>query len=128
MQINRSGQLIKAKVNSLPFVDHYGITLIQNGKIYILHNTPFKSSVMDPIENWIQDRQITRVENTELCNKSNEYIIQQFNTLCKKPYDLLSYNCEHFIDCMLSRQRKSEQMVNWIGLGALAVGAYYLLK
>jgi hypothetical protein len=127
VQINRTGQLIKAKVNSLPFVDHYGITLIQNGKTYILHNTPFRGSVIDPIEVWLQDRQVIGVQNTQLCNKSNQYILNLFKTICKRPYNLLSYNCEHFIDCMLSRQVKSEQIISWLTIGALGVGAYYLL-
>lgn len=115
----KSGQLIKAKVDSLPFIIHYGITIVENNKVYILHNTPFYNTIIDPFDNWIKTRKIISIQNTKLTDISNKNIIEKFKKICFKKYNLLNYNCEHFIDCMLDNKNKSEQINNWFLSGII---------
>ena len=118
MNINRSGYLIKTDAGNLPLVNHFAITLFLNNKLYVLENTPFYGSRIITFDKFMKGRTIEFVKPTKLINKSNKYIFDKFNNLCQKPYDLINYNCEHFIDCMMSDSQKSEQLhtIAYIGL------------
>jgi hypothetical protein len=122
-QFTQSGQLIKATIDNMPFIYHYGIALVHNNEVYVLHNTPFRGSVIDTFNNWIKGRNIIEVSQTDLIGKENNYILAQFDTACRKKYNLFNFNCEQFIDCMLRQQQKSEQLAKWslIGVGILAL-------
>lgn len=117
----RTGQLIKASVNRFPLLNHYGIILVDNGQVKVLHNTPFRSSVIDDLHFWLSTRKLITVDDTELVNYSRDFILDRFNMVCKNRYNLFFYNCEHFIDCMLSREQRSEQLSMWLPFMALLV-------
>lgn len=119
--ILKSGQLVKAKAEIIPIIYHYGIIIVEDGEIYILHNSPAKSSVIELFENWEATRSVVSVIDTELIGFSNEYILNRFDSVCKRDYILFQYNCEHFVDCMLNRPQRSEQVRTWvIGLSIFA--------
>ncbi len=125
MNLKKSGLLIKTDALNLPLINHYAITLFIDNKLYVLENTPIHNSRIILFSEFIKGRTIEYVKPTFLCNKSNKYIIDKFYS-CKKPYDLLNYNCEHFIDCMLSNNHNSEQVVNFVAICCAAFGIYNL--
>lgn len=107
----RSGQIIKASVNLLPGVYHYGIIINENKDVYVLHNTPFRSAVKDTLSDFLKSRKLTSLLDSDLIYCTNDGIEDRFKAQCSKSYDLFNYNCEHFIDCMLDREEKSEQLL-----------------
>ena len=124
----KSGQLIKAKVNKFPLIDHYGIILVDRGENYVMHNSPFVSSVIETLDKFLSTRTKIEVKDTDLILDSNESIIDRFEMECKKQYRLFNYNCEHFIDCMLDQPQKSEQIQTWILGLSIAFMSYRLLR
>lgn len=125
----RSGQVLKASVNNRPFIYHYGIVVVDaNNKAKVLHNTPENSSITEELDDWILTRKIVSVNDTNLVNLCNEVIINRFNTVCKGQYNLINYNCEHFIDCMLSKKHQSEQLRKWVVGIAVAILLFLYYK
>lgn len=123
-----SGQLIKTKTN-IPFISHYGIVIVIGSHVKVLHNTPGRGSVIDDIDYFLEERILVSVEDTDLVGKTNQSIINRFHNVCKRDYRLFSYNCEHFIDCMLNQNKRSEQLFKFglIGVG-LFLGARFIKK
>jgi hypothetical protein len=117
----KTGQIIRAKVDHFPLVDHYGIVIVENGNTNIIHNTPFRSSVKDDINTWLDSRSVMSIYNSNLVNENIEYINYKFKNDCKGKYNLFSYNCEHFIDCMTGKKQNSEQLNYWIILIVLKI-------
>ena len=120
----RSGQVIKANVNSMPLVDHYGIILVEGNETYVIHNTPFRNAVIDRIDDFLDSRTLVSLQNTYLEYNSNDSIINRFEKQCKRSYGLFEYNCEHFIGCMLNQSETSPQLQSW----AFKLIASYCIK
>jgi hypothetical protein len=118
-----TGQIIKASVNDLPLIYHYGIVLIDGEQIYVLHNSPDNVHMIDTLDNYLESREIIEIRNTHLNNLPINYILNRFNEDCKQTYHVINYNCEHFIDCMLNEQHQSEQLVGWFM--AFGIGAWF---
>lgn len=107
----KEGSIIKVKAKRLPFFKHYGIIVGREGdEQYVLHNTPFKGSSVDSLE----DFQLSRgkpqsIQETELTELNTAALVERFRA-CDRPYRLFSFNCEHFIDCMKEKPQKSPQL------------------
>lgn len=120
-----SGDMILTRPEPISLYTHFGIILIKGTDIYVLHNTPYKGSIIEPIEDFLSIRNLSKIEPTELNYFSPDEIYRRFTSACKKNYHLLAYNCEHFVDCMLYRDQESEQLRRW---GRLFLGAFAFLK
>lgn len=120
--MHTTGQLIKAKVNNIPFIYHYGIILQEAHETFGLHNSPRQSSVIDTLDTWLETRTVESVQDTNLIGQTNKTIINRFKTECKREYKLFSYNCEHFVDCMVDQELRSEQLRTW----GLRIGLLYV--
>lgn len=105
----RSGDLIATKVNSFPLLQHYGIITITGAGVFVMHNTPQRGTVTDPLETFLQTRTITSIKRTWLNQLTETELQTRFNA-CKGDFNLLNYNCEHFIDCMLGDEPNSAQL------------------
>lgn len=117
----RSGQLIKARVRRFPLLHHYGIALATEDGVFVLHNTPSRGTTIDHIEKWLSTRDLLTIANTPLMAWENERIIDRFHAGCRKNYNLFSYNCEHFVGCMLNGPQRSPQLQKAsLALGVLA--------
>ena len=114
----QTGDIITARVKSLPLFLHHGIVVVNNdGTISVYHNTPMlKNSsgggvVKEDIEEWILSRDIIDVEQTGL---SREFIEQKSYELSDRPFNLFSFNCEQYIALLRDGRRKSPQLLFFI--------------
>lgn len=107
----KEGSIIKVKAKRLPLFRHYGIILGSEGnEQYVLHNTPFKGSSVDSLEDFQSSRGApVSVHDTELTELDTTALIDRFQA-CDRPYRLFSFNCEHFVDCMRERPKTSPQL------------------
>jgi hypothetical protein len=121
--VYKSGEIIEASPKILPFIKHCGVLLVENGKVLVLHNTPFKGTIQEDLEEWKKSRLKIKIYNSKLVGKSNSDIIKQFSK-CKDRYQLFTYNCEHFIDCMEGRKQSSEQVTLFV----TAIVAFLIYK
>ena len=109
----QSGQIVKASVNSFPLIFHYGIILKDNNQVFIIHNSPdavnlYGGNVLiSLLSDWLTTRKIVSIQSTNL---TNEQINYKYEELKARKYNFLTFNCEHFIDYMLQRDIKSEQL------------------
>lgn len=98
-----TGEVIKAKVlGGLPFRFHYGIILVENGSVFILHN-PY---MMQPVKTAWDEFFMTRVLTQnfgKLGSSDPAIILDKFNQVKDKKYNLLTFNCEDFINYMTDR-------------------------
>lgn len=116
----KSGQLIQSA--EFPLVDHYGISIIENGKIYVLNNNFYaQKTIKQPWEDYKKNAKIKQITDTELTQQSNQEITERYQKVCKGNYRLWTYNCEQFIDCMLQQPLRSEQVVRWKNKGLLVL-------
>ncbi|WP_282783253.1 lecithin retinol acyltransferase family protein [Phaeodactylibacter xiamenensis] len=107
----KEGTIIKVKAKRLPLFRHYGIIVGSEGdEQYVLHNTPFKGSSVDSLEDFQSSRGApVSVHETELTELDTTAIIERFQA-CDRPYRLFSFNCEHFVDCMREKRQTSPQL------------------
>jgi len=121
----KTGQLVKARLKLLPFIFHYGIVIVYGDSVCIMHNTTNRDSVIDSFDYWASLYTIESVYNTELMNISVDEILDRFETVCTKRYQLLDYNCEHFIGCMLNQKGESKQVQGFykivVSIGLLGI-------
>jgi hypothetical protein len=88
--------VIEAKVKNLPFVYHYGILINVNGRPTVLHNPATGGITVEPLQDFIKTREVTRTNGPHYINKNqlDKNFIQSLN----KKYHVLTYNCEDFVN------------------------------
>jgi len=125
----RSGQILKTiaySIGNTPIVYHFGVIWVddETGEIFVLHNDFENGTIMDSLEQFLEEREIEEVQDSYLEQLTNNQLLERFES-CQGDFDLLDYNCEHFIDCMMGDLKKSEQIVIYL-LGAVLI--YLILK
>tara|TARA_R100000951_G_scaffold106917_1_gene101830 strand:- start:741 stop:1130 length:390 start_codon:yes stop_codon:yes gene_type:complete len=119
----KSGEIIKTighQFLGLTYIYHYGIILVEGDQVYVLHNGRERGAIKDPIEEFLKDREIHSISHSNLEILSNKEILLRFEH-CKSNWDVLNFNCEHFIDCMTNRNRNSEQLLKFIVFSTIVI-------
>jgi hypothetical protein len=109
-----TGDVITSKVKYLPFIYHYGIYLNDNNQGYVMHHS-WKGSIIEPLNQFLIPRELVSVYPSSLNELSNTELITQYNK-CKGRFDLVSYNCEHFVSRMQGLYPVSHQVTFWVVL------------
>jgi hypothetical protein len=78
------------------------------------------------LEQFLSEGQIVRIENYDYSHHQQNNIIHRINQRIGREYDLLSYNCEHFANEVLTGIKESKQVQFAIG-GAIVVGLLALI-
>ena len=116
----KSGQIIKTigiQIANVPLVYHFGVILIDSsGEVFVLHNDLYEGTIKEAIESFLVEREIVEVQSNALENLTNSELLIRFNN-CQGKFNVLDYNCEHFIDCMLGHKQRSEQVIIYILVG-----------
>ena len=118
----KSGQIVKTiayQVIDVPIMYHFGVIYVDEitNEVFVLHNSgDDESTIKEPFDEFILDRELVELQPSNLENLSNEELLIRFEN-CKGEFDFLDYNCEHFIDCMMGESRRSEQVVLYILTG-----------
>lgn len=120
------GDIIKTQGTAVfPFVLHYGV-VIQNGQnTDVMHNTPdVGGTLIEPLDSFLQTRRIVSVSRSWLNSLSREELLQRY-AMARGRFDLISYNCEHFVERMQGNSIMSFQVVFWTIVALCAF--FYLL-
>ncbi len=129
----QTGDLVKARVKKLPWIFHYGFILVrESGEIHIIHNTPRTKNerggnlVIDDIEDFKKTRTIEKISKTKVTNGKLKELIE---TKANKPFNLLTWNCEHPIYLLTDGTPRSPQLFSHIWfIVILLLAAYYLSR
>ena len=113
------GLILKSRVEEIPLLFHFGVVIIENGEVMVMHNTVDQDVIIESFEEYSEDRIVEETFESDLMSYSKEQLYEAFNR-CKGEFDTLNYNCEHFIDCMLGHPHKSEQLYR-VGLITVAL-------
>jgi hypothetical protein len=122
----QTGDIITARIDLLPVIYHKGVILIKGPEIYVCHNTPNKVNesggniVIEKLSDFIKSRTIVGLERTSITASELEQAIKANNT---KQFDLINYNCEHFISS-IKGPTQSSQLKFWIA----ALGLFVIYK
>lgn len=110
----KTGDILKATVNSLPIIIHWGVVSVEGDQTFVYHNTPMDTNVVggsvihEPLENWLQERTVIAVIPSTLTSKQ----IQNYaNSKAYEQFDLVNFNCEHFISEITTGESWSPQLV-----------------
>ena len=103
------GLILKSRVEEIPLRVHFGVVIIENGEVMVMHNTVDKGVIIESFEEYSEDRVVEETFESKLMSYSKDELYRDFDR-CKGEFDTLNYNCEHFIDCMLGHPHKSEQL------------------
>ena len=79
------------------------------------------------LSQFLREGTLVRVDHNNFSLKMQEYIIARINHRLGKAYDLLSYNCEHFVNDVLNGKISSKQIAVGTGL-ALGITAVALWR
>lgn len=111
------GDIIFIRSDIMQSLQHVGIVFVMDGKYYISHNTPYEINVFGgsvsykPLDQWLQGREVLAIVNT---NISSEQIIKATYEMRFRKYDLLKFNCEHYISIIENGKGISSQVNRWI--------------
>lgn len=103
------GLILKSRVEEIPLLFHFGVVIIEDGKVMVMHNTIDQDVIIESFEEYSEDRVVEETFESKLMSYSKDELYRAFDR-CKGEFDTLNYNCEHFIDCMLGHPHKSEQL------------------
>ncbi len=125
-----TGDILTARVRSLPFIFHQGIIVNEGSGILVYHNTPRFSNekggnvVTENIDDWLKTREVVNVEPT---NMTADYIRSTSEERANMKFDLLSFNCEHYVSLLKTGKLRSPQLLKW-SLGLILICTIYRLS
>lgn len=116
------GSVISAQYG--PFI-HTGILhSVQNdGRVWVIDNKPAHVVAYRTLEEFSGGGNI-RFEVPVQDPQTADFIVSRAESQLGRPYDLLTFNCEHFVTLALGLEPQSQQLQNWalLGLGLLLIG------
>ena len=129
-QLNIGDILIRNEKN-LSIIKHHGIYVGKHNNIDIVAENQKGYGVRYvSMEDFLNGEKLVRIERNNLTEFEKRKLIERINKeiISNKNYDLVNYNCEHFVNKMLSGVAKSPQITKAIvGIGLLGLG-YILYK
>jgi hypothetical protein len=127
----KTGDLIKITAKSNPFIFHYGIVEKNLEGLFIIHTHPDKvnskggNTVREPLEKLMRGRNIISVEKTNLKTEDIEKLYQELE---KYKYDIINFNCEHFVNFAKNKNYVSPQILRMTSVLLIGLTVYFLLK
>lgn len=95
-----TGEVIRARITEMPLIFHYGLIVKYNNDTYIVHNPFMVGPSIDTLHDFFKNRYFEKSFGI-LTNKSDEQIIEKFNSIKEKKYSTFDFNCEDFINEMI---------------------------
>jgi len=117
---------------TLGLLGHKGIILLENNEIYVYHNTPIDhnewggSTMKDTLEDFlVVKRQIKSIDRSNLTEAE---IKARFDQVKNKKFRWISWNCDHFINVMITGEHESPQLKKILSTIFLVVSFYLITK
>ncbi len=113
----QTGDIIKASMDKYPFIYHYGIVIVTNGKVRIINNTPDEKNeyggniVSYSPEKFFTTRKLIHIYHTNITKERILKVVEQNKS---RPFNLLTFNCEHFIYEIKDGTPSSPQVRYWL--------------
>jgi hypothetical protein len=113
----KTGDIIYARVIKFPIIAHIGIVIVENDSVVVYHNTPkgFNSIggsiLINTFDDWIKTRTILSITPSDITADS---IKQLTNENLKRKFDLIRFNCEHYVYLLKDGKPKSPQLWRWL--------------
>jgi hypothetical protein len=127
----KTGDIVRGRVKSNPFIFHVGIIVEEPDGVYIWHNSPdYENSnggniLKTPIDEWLKERTVTYVVHTGI---EKEYIEDVAQNLSDQKYTTFGNNCETFINQIRYGFKYSPQSAWWIfAIGTVSIMAIGLI-
>ncbi|MBP9924551.1 MAG: lecithin retinol acyltransferase family protein [Cyclobacteriaceae bacterium] len=120
----KPGDRIVASKSFAGIVQHHAIYLGQNyqGQDLIAENVYEKFvAVVDSKKFFAEYPQVTRIEAFKGNNVERRVTIERALKLLSKPYSLINFNCEHFVNYVQHGKVESKQIDFALGLGAFVL-------
>lgn len=128
----RTGDIVRARVKTKPFIFHVGIVVEEDDGVYVWHNIPDEYNsdggnvVKCSIDDYLANRIITYVVSTGL---AKEQIEQAAQSLSHEKFSWWRNNCECFVNEVRYGFKSSPQQTWWIfAVGVVSAWglAYYV--
>lgn len=107
-------QIIKGSIQTLPFINHVGFLVHSDKGKFVIHNTPMDynnqcgSIIIEPIKEWEKSRKTKEIKDTQISAINlKKYVVVNYK--CK--FNLLFYNCEHFVNKLFLKKSFSPQLI-----------------
>lgn len=81
----------------IPFIQHFGVVVVEGSTTCVYHCTPEKNVTLDTLTDFLKNRQLVTIRKT---NANSHRIYRNLRDLKSKRYDVVSFNCIHFVDCL----------------------------
>lgn len=120
------GDVIFIRSDIMYSLYHVGIVFKIEDNYFISQNTPYKvnsfgGSVSSmPLEDWLSDREILDIVSTGI---SSEYIMNASYEMRFRKYDVLRFNCEHYISIIENGKGMSTQVNRWFWIVVIILAA-----
>ena len=124
-----TGTIVKTELNDVfRHTRHFGIVIIEDGKKFVIHNTPYKTNAYGGsliIEEFSQFKKDQRILETEKTAIAKDLILKTYEKHKRKKFNFLTFNCEGFIN----KIRYGDSMSNQVRTGGLiAIGALTIVN
>lgn len=119
----RNGEVLKCGIDDEAILFHYAIVIKDGKKTLIAHN-PFVDDkiALDTVDVFFDNRYII-TNHGVLTEKSSKQLLDKFEEIKDKKYNLLTYNCEDFVNEMIDKP-KMFQKGKYLFFGSLLVLSY----
>lgn len=120
----QTGDIITTTARRVPFASHKGIVVRINQETYVLHNDSYRGVNVDLINDFLSGRTVKYVEPSILNHLTYAELLHRFNANHHRSYDVLNYNCDHFICSMIGKKEESPQLQNVVvGISIITIFA-----
>lgn len=125
-----TGDLVCTKA-FVPMIRHYGIVCKESEILYVYHNDPDQSNhaggniIRENFADWIAEREIVNVTKTGIDITNIEQVVSKLKT---RRYDLLHFNCEHFVTAVKNKRPASTQIIDFASVLATVFLVYLIVR
>lgn len=79
----------------IPFIQHFGVVVVEGSTTCVYHCTPEKGVTMDTISEFLANRKLVTIRQTKASAFS---IYKNLRQLKYRKYNAVSFNCIHFAE------------------------------
>lgn len=123
----QTGDQIIEPLFSTGLTKHHAIYLghdLNNVEWIAENHNVFGVRIIDANTYFQNVRRISRIDRFQGTLQQRQAIVQKALSLVGKPYNLITYNCEHFVNEVIHGKSESKQILN--AFGGLALGLVFV--
>lgn len=101
---------------------------VRGGKPMLISNTWRNGTVKEESWDQVVGNRHFELRNIQINTSPSAILTRARSRIDRVKYDLLQYNCEHFVREIITGVAKSAQIKQALAIGGLTVGALYLIS